>query len=253
MDEIHRFDSFDGQSIAWRTLGTGRPTLMIHGFLADGPSNWIAPGLAAAVAALGRQVILPDLRGHGASAAPEDLAFWRPDTLAMDQAALIAHLGLSDYDLVGYSLGARTAVRMMVRGARPGRAVLGGMGDTGIMQAGARAAMFEDGIRHGEAAADPRSGRVIQAMMAARGLKPGALLGVLASFAATPEDDLRGLPTPTLVVSGDRDQDNGSAEALAALLPAGEVRIVSGDHLSAVSDPGLAAALTGYLSAPGRL
>ncbi len=248
---IHHFASFDGQSIAWRELGEGRPTLMIHGFLADGPSNWIAPGIAAAVAALGRRVILPDLRGHGASAAPGDPAAWRPDTLTMDQEALIAHLGLTDYDLVGYSLGARTAVRMMVRGARPGRAVLGGMGDSGIMQAGARAAMFEDGIRHGEAAADPRSGRVIQAMVAARGLKPEAMLGVLAAFAATGVDDLRGIPTPVRVVSGDRDQDNGSAEALAALLPAGEVRIVSGDHLTAVADPGLAEAITDFLSHGG--
>ena len=211
---IHHFASFDGQSIAWRELGEGRPTLMIHGFLADGPSNWIAPGIAAAVAALGRRVILPDLRGHGASAAPGDPAAWRPDTLTMDQEALIAHLGLSNYDLVGYSLGARTAVRMMVRGARPGRAVLG-------------------------------------AMMAARGLKPEAMLGVLAAFAATGVDDLRGIPTPVRVVSGDRDQDNGSAEALAALLPAGEVRIVSGDHLTAVADPGLAEAITDFLSHGG--
>ena len=140
---------------------------------------------------------------------------------------------------------------MMVRGARPGRAVLGGMGDSGIMQAGARAALCEDGIRHGEAAADPRSGRVIQAMMAARGLKPEAMLGVLAAFAATGVDDLRGIPTPVRVVSGDRDQDNGSAEALAALLPAGEVRIVSGDHLTAVADPGLAEAITDFLSHGG--
>ena len=248
MTQIHRFASFDGQSIAYRTLGEGRPTLLIHGFLADGPSNWIVPGIAAAVVRLGRRVILPDLRGHGASAAPEDLAFWPPDTLARDQEALVAHLGLTDYDLVGYSLGARTAVRLMVRGARPGRAVLGGMGDTGIMQAGARAAMFEDGIRHGEAAADPRSGRVIQAMMAARDLKPAAMLGVLASFAPTSEDEIRAIPVPTRVVSGDRDQDNGSAEALAALLPAGDVRIVTGDHLSAVADPGLTEAVTGFLS-----
>ncbi len=117
MSEITRFSSFDGQEIAYRVMGEGRPTLLLHGFLADSLSNWVQPGIAAALAGLGRQVILPDLRGHGASAAPTDLAFWPPDTLAMDQMALVAHLGLTDHDLVGYSLGARTAVRMMVRGA----------------------------------------------------------------------------------------------------------------------------------------
>lgn len=244
-----RFSSFDGQPIAYGTLGEGRPTLLVHGFLADARLNWFAPGIAGKIAALGRQVITPDLRGHGESAAPTDLSAWPADVLAMDQEALITHLGLVDFDLVGYSLGARTAVRMMVRGARPAKAVLGGMGDTGIMQAGDRAAMFEDGIRNGEAAADPRSGRVLQAMLTERGLKSEAMLGVLASFAPTSEADIRAIPTETLVVSGDRDQDNGSAENLARLMPHGRAEIVKGDHTGAVADPSLAAAIVGFLGA----
>ena len=248
MSDIRRFASFDGQEIAYQILGAGRPTLLIHGFLADAQINWIQPGIAAAVAALGRQVILPDLRGHGRSAAPTDPASWPADALAFDQAALVAHLGLIDYDVVGYSLGARTAVRMMVRGARPGKAVLGGMGDTGVMEAGDRADLFEDAIRHGEAAADPRSGRLIQAMMAQQGLKAEALLGVLASFAPTSREEIEAIETPTLVVSGDKDQDNGSPRALAGLLRNGGVEIVNGDHITAVVDPTLTAAITRFLA-----
>ena len=248
MSDIRRFASFDGQEIAYQVLGAGRPTLMIHGFLADAQINWIQPGIAAEVAALGRQVILPDLRGHGRSAAPTELANWPADALALDQMALIAHLGLSDYDLVGYSLGARTAVRVMVRGARPGKAVLGGMGDTGVMEAGDRADLFEDAIRHGEAAADPRSGRLIQAMIAQQGLKSEALLGVLASFAPTSREQIEAIKTPTLVVCGDKDFDNGSPSALAALLPNGSVEIVNGDHITAVVDPSLRSAITRFLT-----
>eukprot|EP01037_Dinobryon_pediforme_P016884 gene16884-17071_t len=248
MSDIRGFRSFDGQEIAYQVLGAGRPTLMIHGFLADAQINWIQPGIAAEVAALGRQVILPDLRGHGRSAAPTELANWPADTLALDQMALIAHLGLSDYDLVGYSLGARTAVRLMVRGARPGKAVLGGMGDTGVMEAGDRADLFEDAIRHGEAAADPRSGRLIQAMIAQQGLKSEALLGVLASFAPTSREQIEAIKTPTLVVCGDKDFDNGSPSALAALLPNGSVEIVNGDHITAVVDPSLRSAITRFLT-----
>ena len=247
MSDIRRFASFDGQEIAYQVLGAGRPTLMIHGFLADAQKNWIQPGIAAAVAAVGRQVILPDLRGHGASAAPTDLAYWPADALALDQAALVAHLGLTDYDLVGYSLGARTAVRLMVRGARPGKAVLGGMGESGIVEAGDRAALFEDAIRNGEAAADPRSGGLIQALMAQQGLKAEAMLGVLASFAPTTPEDIAAITVSTLVVSGDRDFDNGSPKALAALLPNGKVEIVNGDHITAVVDPSLTAAITRFL------
>lgn len=248
MNDMQHFASFDGQEIAYRALGDGRPTLMIHGFLASAELNWIAPGIAAAVAALGRQVILPDLRGHGASAAPTDLAHWPADALVRDQEALVAHLGLRDYDLIGYSLGARTAVRLMVRGARPGRAVLGGMGDTGIMEAGDRAALFEDAIRRGDAATDARFGRAVTAMMAQLGLKAEAMLGVLSSFAPTTRADIAAISTPTLVICGENDHDNGSPHALADLLPNGVVEIVSGDHISAVSDPGLVAAITRFLT-----
>ena len=246
---LNRFASFDGQSIAYRTLGQGRPTLLIHGFLVDSQLNWFRPGIAAAIAALGRQVIAPDLRGHGASAAPTDPAAWPADILVTDQQALIAHLGLTDYDLVGYSLGARTAARLMVRGARPGKAILGGMGDSGIMQAGDRAALFEDAIRHGDQARDPRMGRVVQAMMRQLNLKPEAMLGVLASFAATTPDELRAVPVPTLVVCGEADHDNGSPQALAGLLPQGRAQTVRGDHNSAVGDPSLTAAIVAFLEA----
>ncbi|EJL37028.1 lysophospholipase [Caulobacter sp. AP07] len=251
MSDLHRFQSFDGVSIGYRTLdgsgGDGWPTLLLHGFLASAEANWFLPGIAAAIAAAGRRVIAPDLRGHGRSDAPTDPAAWPADVLAMDQEALVAHLHLKDYDLVGYSLGARTAVRMLARGARPRRLVLGGMGDSGLMAAGARAAMFEDAIRHGEAARDPRAGRRVQAMMAAGGLKPEAMLGVLGAFVATPAEAIARIDVPTLVVAGQRDDDNGSAEGLAALMPDARATRVPGDHLSAVMEPALATEIVEFL------
>jgi pimeloyl-ACP methyl ester carboxylesterase len=251
MSDLHRFQSFDGVSIAYRTLdgsgGEGWPTLLLHGFLPSAEANWFLPGIAAAIAAAGRRVIAPDLRGHGRSDAPSDPAAWPADVLAMDQEALVAHLHLQDYDLVGYSLGARTAVRMLVRGARPRRLVLGGMGDSGLMAAGTRAAMFEDAIRHGEAAQDPRAGRRVRAMMAAGGLKSPAMLGVLSSFMATPAEAIARIDIPTLAVAGARDDDNGSIEALAAMMPDARAVRVPGDHLSVVMEPALASEIVGFL------
>ncbi|ATQ44382.1 alpha/beta fold hydrolase [Caulobacter mirabilis] len=241
------FASFDGAPIAVHEIGEGRPTLMLHGFIATAELNWILPGIADRVAAAGRRVIMPDLRGHGGSAAPTDPATWSPDILPRDQEALIKGLGLSDYDLVGYSLGARTAVRMLVRGATPERVVLGGMGDSGVMAAGMRAAMFEDSIRNGEKAADPKAGKIIQARIRQGGFVPEALLGVLSSFVPTTEDELRKLDRPILAVCGELDQDNGSPERLAELLPRGVAQRVPGTHLSAVAEPALAEAIVAFL------
>lgn len=246
--ELRRIESFDGTGLAVHELGEGRPVILLHGFLSSARANWERTGLAQALARAGRRVIAPDLRGHGDSDAPVGDEAWPPDVLARDQVALVAALGLSDYDLAGYSLGARTAVRAVAGGLRPRRMVLGGMGDTGVMEAGPRAAMFEDAIRNGERAADPRAGRHIANLMAAAGLNSQAMLGVLASFHPTAEAEIAAINAPTLVILGRDDHDNGSAERLAALLPRGEVLRVPGDHAGAVASMELRQAMTDFLA-----
>jgi len=244
---VQRFASFDGAPIAYQVIGEGRPTLLLHGFLATADLNFIQPGIAARVAREGRQVILPDLRGHGASAGPEGAAAYPADALAMDQDALLNHLGITDYDLVGYSLGARTAMRMLVRGARPKRVVLGGMGDSGIMQVAARRAFFADGITNGANAKNPQAGAYIRAAIAERGLSAGAMLNVLAQQVDTTAAELAVIDMPMLIVSGEDDADNGSAEKLAAFLPNALAQRVPGNHLTAVMAPELAEAIAGFL------
>jgi pimeloyl-ACP methyl ester carboxylesterase len=245
---IDRFQTSDGTTLAVHILGEGRPVVLLHGFLSSARRNWFAPGLAQALVQAGHQVIAPDLRGHGQSDAPTDPEFWPADILASDQLDLVAHLGLTDYDLAGYSLGGRTAVRAMIRGLRPRRVVLGGMGDTGVMEAGPRAEMFEDAVRHGEAAKDPRMGRAIHEIMADGGLDARSILGVLASFQPTTPQEISALDAPLLAILGADDHDNGSAERLAALLPNGRALSVPGDHGRAVSTPELRAALVEFLA-----
>jgi pimeloyl-ACP methyl ester carboxylesterase len=244
----HRFTGFGGADLAWRELGEGRPVVLLHGFFSSAERNWFTPGIAAGLAAAGFRAIAPDCRGHGRSAAPTEPADWPPDVMAADVEALIAQLGLVDYDLVGYSMGGRTAARVMARGARPRRCVLGGMGDTGVMEAGPRAEAFEDAIRHGDAAADPLMGKAIHRMMAAEGLQPAAMLGVLAAFAPTTREDLARVPTPTLAILGEDDHDNGSVDALSRIMPACTPLRLPGEHAGVVASPAFLEALVAFLS-----
>src|SRR6202044_3046385 len=121
---------------------------------------WVRYGHAAKIAARGYRVVMPDLRGDGDSAKPHDASFYPRDVLADDGLALVEHLELSDYDLAGYSLGARTVVRMLAteaqrresheapqarrgtRGATAKRAIVAGMGLEGILHTAGRGGHF---------------------------------------------------------------------------------------------------------------
>jgi len=89
----------------------------------------------------------------------------------------------------------------------------------------------------------------VQALMARAGVKPSVMLNVLRSQVQTPAEALHALDTPTLVVSGDQDNDNGSAEGLAALLPNALASRSAGNHLSAPGAPDFAAAIQDFLCA----
>ena len=244
----HHMVAPDGVDLAWHETGEGRPVVLLHGLFSDADTNWIRYGHAALIAAEGFRVIMPDLRGHGASGKPHDPASYPPDILADDGLALIAHLGLADYDLGGYSLGARTSVRMVVKGAAPKHLVLGGMGLQGLLATGSRSGHFKK-ILTGLGTHERGSPEwMAEAFLKTTGGDPKAYLPLLDSFVDTSEEALRAITVPTLVLSGVEDHDNGSAAALAALLPRGEFVEVPGNHMSAVVKPDLGRALAAFLT-----
>ncbi|WP_375270149.1 alpha/beta fold hydrolase [Sphingomonas sp.] len=242
------FESFDGQRIAWRELGEGRPVVLIHGYFSDAKTNWLRYGHAAAVADKGFRVIMPDLRGHGDSAKPHDAASYPADALMRDGLALIAQLGLTDYDLGGYSLGARTTVRMLANGAMPRRVVLSGMGLAGIVATAGRGGYFRNVLTN--LGTFERGSRewLTEAFLKTTKGDPEALLRVLDTFVDTPHAALPTIEQPVLVVAGDEDDDNGSAAELAVALPAGEHAEVPGNHMSAVTKPELGEAIAAFLA-----
>jgi pimeloyl-ACP methyl ester carboxylesterase len=229
-------------------MGEGRPLVLIHGLFSSAFTNWIRYGHAARLARAGFRLIMPDLRAHGESAKPHDPTAYPPDILADDGFALIEHLGLTKFDLGGYSLGGRTVARMLARGARPRRAMIAGMGLEGLHSTGARAHHFRDvltGIGTHERGSPEW---MAEAFLKTTGGDPLALLPLLDSFVDTPEAVLRAIATPVLVVAGEEDHDNGSAEALAETLPNARFVAVPGNHMSAVMKPELGQAIVDFLA-----
>ena len=247
--ETHRFNSFDGTELAWHEGGAGRPLLLIHGYFSDAYTNWIRYGHAARIAAKGYRVIMPDLRAHGQSACPHDPAAYPPDALAQDGEALVAHLGLTDYDLAGYSLGGRTAVRTLARGAAPGKLVIAGMGLEGLTDTGARAGHFRNILTNLGKHERGTPEWMAEAFLRTTKGDPVALLGILDTFVDTTPEEIAAIRQPTLIVAGEEDGDNGSHAALADLLPNATLREVPGGHMSAVTKPELGQAIADFLAA----
>jgi pimeloyl-ACP methyl ester carboxylesterase len=244
---VHVFQGRDGVQLAYREMGSGRPLVLIHGYFSTAIVNWIRYGHAGKAAAAGYRVIMPDLRAHGDSAKPHDPAAYPRDILADDGLALIEQLGLTDYDLGGYSLGARTVLRMLARGAAPRRAIVAGMGLDGIVRTAGRGGHFRNILTHPGSFERGSVEWRAEAFLKTVGGDPVALLHILDTLVDTPVETLARIAMPVLVVTGAEDSDNGSAEALAAALPDSRYVVVPGNHMSAVAEPALGAAIVDFL------
>lgn len=244
----HSFHSFDGAELAWHEVGEGRAVVLLHGLFSDAHTNWIKFGHAGEIARRGLRVIMPDLRAHGHSAKPHDAASYPPDVLARDGLALIDHLGLTDYDLGGYSLGARTSARMAIIGAKPRKLIISGMGLPGMLNTGRRAEHFRK-ILTGLGTHERGSPEwLAEAFLKTVGGDPQALLPLLDSFVDSSEAELRSISMAALVLMGMEDDDNGSGQGLAELLPDGRYVQVPGNHMSAVTKPELGREIAQFLT-----
>jgi pimeloyl-ACP methyl ester carboxylesterase len=245
----HSFAASDGTRLAWHEMGQGRPAVLIHGLFSSAFVNWIKYGHASRIADKGFRLIMPDLRAHGKSEKPHDPARYPPDVLTQDALALISYLELIDYDLGGYSLGARTALRAVVKGASPRRLILSGMGLDGILHANDRAAHFRKVLTGLGTFQRGTSEWMAEAFLKTTGGDPEALLPLIGSFVDTDEAELSALVQPTLVLSGAEDRDNGSAEDLAARLPDARYVEVPGNHMSVITQAAFGEEIADFLVA----
>lgn len=96
-------------TIAYEEQGEGEVLVLLHGFCGSS-AYWenIAPLLAGSF-----RVIMPDLRGHGASDAP--LGAYTIEQMADDVALLLEELGVEKYTLIGHSMGGYIALSLAQR------------------------------------------------------------------------------------------------------------------------------------------
>ena len=246
----HRWTASDGVGLAWHEVGQGRPAILLHGLFSDARMNWIKFGTADRIAAEGFRVIMPDHRAHGLSDRPHGTEFYPKGVLARDVRELVTLLGLSDFDLGGFSLGARTTVEAVGEGMQPRRAILGGAGLEGLRNWKRRKTFFLEAIEMFDTVQRGDPHWLSIQFMKSQKVDRVAAGQLLDSFEDAFIDWLQAFTMPTLVVCGDQDDDNGSAEELANVLPNAVFREIPGTHMTSITKPEFGVALAEFLAAP---
>ena len=238
------FTSFDGTRIHYDILGQGKPVVLLHGFISNSES-WKRADVRQALADAGFKVVMLDLRGNGLSDKPHTAEAYRDNAELKDVIALMKHLGLTNYDVVGYSRGAILTAKLLTMDKQVHKAVMGGISVDFSDPNWYRRKNFH------EALTKPGSHPELQSAID-YAKKSGADTVVLARLQelqpVTSRAELGKINVPVLVVNGDKDTDNGDPKTLGEAIPGSRLVMVPGDHGGAMRTPEFAKAVVAFLT-----
>lgn len=225
--------------------------LLLHGF-AGGAGDWT--DTMEVLRAAGFGAVAVDLPGHGRSGAPGDADRYALGAVARDLGEVLDALGLPSVHVLGYSMGARVALRMALEAPARVRSLILESATTGIADFEARRERLakdeslardletrgiEWFVPHWEALPIFRSQEaldsVVRSAQRARRLRqrPEGLARALRGLGQGAEDDLTPrlgeIRVPVLLLAGELDPPYAAhAERIASLVPDGERIVVGG-------------------------
>jgi len=232
----------NGLEVAYSVEGAGPPVVMLHGASSSAREDWSAqlPSFRRAF-----RVYLPDARGHGGTRWDAAQGF-STDLLVADLGAFVDALGLDTFHLVGFSLGAMTALTYATRHADRLRTLLvaGIDVEREPRTSVARHLMDPDRIAREEpawAAQLERRHGPVQGPGAWRVLMAAIAHDVATQPLLSPAE-LREIRVPTLLAYGDRDVFAPLPHVVALFRQLPDARLLVApdcDHQVMVSRPGL--------------
>jgi pimeloyl-ACP methyl ester carboxylesterase len=262
--------SFDGTPIWFSDTGDGPTVVLLHGATMTSISNFETrfgvgddgragpvegPTVASRLRDAGARVVGVDARGHGRSGRSPDPDRYRGDAHAGDVTAVLDALGSEEVDVVGYSMGAMTAARLLGTERRLRSVALCGTGPRHVLDDGVTSASGVDLAAVGRCFrsndwADHPEYKPYRAFARLDPVHDFESIGAaLLGLEGVPADRLSAATVPVLVLNGGRDDPEGSAAALAAMIPGASASVSgSSDHGFACSDDDFHAALVSFLS-----
>jgi pimeloyl-ACP methyl ester carboxylesterase len=250
------FQATDGVDIYWEQWDGNSglpPVLLHHGFIANGLTNWVLPGIVDALTATGRRVITVDARGHGRSGKPHDPSFYGETRMAQDVSTLLDLLEIEQVDVAGYSMGAVVALVLATSDPRLRRLVIGGVGSAVVELGGVDTRVIPaEAFREAFHTEDPSTithpaAAGFRAFVDAVGGDRAALAAQAAAIHAAPLP-LDSIAIPTLLITGRDDVLAARPELLAKAIPDARLAVIDGDHLGAVRVPAFTEELVTFLN-----
>jgi len=195
----------NGLDIRYDLHGAGPPLVMLHGATSVGREDF---GPQIALFSKAFQLYVPDARGHGGTTWDAAAGF-RYDWLVDDVAAFVDGLGLETFHLLGFSMGAMTALQYAARfDDRLRTLVVIGITTQREPRASVARRLMDPQRADVD---DPAWGAILarrhdagQGVGAWRRLLPAIAADVATQPLLTPRD-LHGIEAPSMVVCGDRD------------------------------------------------
>lgn len=229
------FDS-DGVRLHYEVHGPerGAPLVAVHGFASDYRLNWVGTRWQEALTTAGFRVIGLDCRGHGHSDKPHDREAYSVDVMAADVAHLLDHLDVQAARYLGYSMGSRIGLQVVLDfPQRVSRAVFGGLGSAGAITS---AAAIAESFLRGEPTDDPVAQTFYRFASARPANDMKALAACITGLRPIPDGRrLSTISTPILLVVGDRDELARDAPELVEIIPSSRLVTIAGrDHMGTV-------------------
>lgn len=246
------FKSFDGLQLHYEVLpAAGERLLLLHGYASSSQRNWVRQGIAKALSDAGYELFLMDARGHGDSDKPYDPTAYLDGAMAKDASALLDQLNVGSVHVVGYSMGARNALRIAASDPRVRSVVAGGVGAKSFH----RMSIPQPKLSFAMLAQDPAQipdarSRAFRDFADLTKADKQALAAVAEGNTGTP--DLSAINVPVLLLVGEDDTIAGSPEELAREIPNARVERVPGDHLTALVDPKVIPLILDFLESAER-
>jgi len=251
----------DGVALHYTDVGTGPAVVMLHAF-AGTSELWSSNGLMPLD---GFRTLAFDARGHGQSAKPTD-----PDAYGVEIVGDVIRLmdarGIEEAHIVGYSMGAETALKLATE--HPERIlslVVAGSGWSGEEEAGVYG-FVSDALGSSDTFGDfmaamptvemtEEEQMAAFAMLMSHGISPAQEVAPLAATATAMEElinldatELAEISFPVLGIAGETDEERANVERLSgAIEDFSFVMIPGADHLAAPLTPLFSETVTGFL------